>query len=112
MNGFLEISGFPGYWVNENGDIISTKRKNVKKLSYYVDGKYYRVVLRKKFCRKQWFLVHRIVAMMFIKNPKNKPFVNHKDGNKLNNHASNLEWVSPLENNFHSLVLKENGRAT
>lgn len=36
--------------------------------------------------------VHRIVAKLFIPNYENKPYVNHKDLNKLNNHFSNLEW--------------------
>lgn len=49
------------------------------------------------------FAVHRLVATTFIPNtdPK-KIFVNHIDGNKQNNHVSNLEWVTTQENNIHA----------
>ena len=50
--------------------------------------------------------VHRMVAEAFIPNPNNYTDVNHKDGNKQNNHISNLEWVSHSQNIYHAL---ENG---
>lgn len=39
-------------------------------------------------------LVHRMVAISFVPNPNNYPYVNHKDGNRSNNHEDNLEWVA------------------
>ncbi|EOS9301142.1 TPA: NUMOD4 domain-containing protein [Escherichia coli] len=53
---------------------------------------------------RQTFAIHRLVALAFCDNPHNHTEVNHKDGNKLNNHASNLEWVSHKENIQHSIL--------
>lgn len=46
--------------------------------------------------------IHKLVAENFIENKDNKPFVNHKDGNKMNNAVDNLEWVTQQENIQHS----------
>lgn len=50
--------------------------------------------------------IHQLVARHFINNPLGKNTVNHKDGNKYNNHISNLEWCTYAENNTHAY---ENG---
>lgn len=47
--------------------------------------------------------VHRVIALTFIPNSNNKPQVNHKDGNKQNNHSVNLEWMTNAENQIHAL---------
>lgn len=50
------------------------------------------------------FRIHRLVALHFIDNPKNKSEVNHIDGNRLNNDATNLEWTSKRENQCHGNI--------
>lgn len=49
--------------------------------------------------------VHRIVADAFIPNPEHKRTVNHKDGNRLNNHVDNLEWTTHKEQSAHARTL-------
>lgn len=62
---------------------------------------YTRIVLMKNHIRKR-YMCHKLVAEMFVPNPENKPFVNHLNGIKWDNRASNLEWVTQSENELHS----------
>lgn len=90
-NDRYEISSF-GRVRNKKGKILNG--------GIHTEG-YHCVQLTSEFGAK-FVRVHRLVAMYFIPNPDNKPCVNHKDGNKLNNCVDNLEWVSYSENNKHA----------
>ncbi len=64
--------------------------------------------------KKRRLNVHRIVAIAFIPNPDNLSDVNHKDLNKRNNRASNLEWTTHTENIrhfFRNRIKKPSSRA-
>ena len=71
---------------------INKKRHGYCELSLHKNGK------------EKRFKVHRLVAEAFIPNPNNLPEVNHIDGNKENNHASNLEWCTSKENKMTPMV--------
>lgn len=97
----LPVEGYEDYSVTEDGQVFSNKSGVKKPLSQYNAGGYGKVRLFKdgKFKR---FRVHRLVALMFIPNPKNLPCVNHIDGDNMNNRATNLEWTSFKENSQHA----------
>lgn len=98
----LGIKGFTGYEITEDGNVISHKRKTPKILSPDLNKEgYLRVVLSQEGETFR-FSIHRLVALHFIPNPENKPFVNHKDGDKQNNHKDNLEWCDCSENTKHA----------
>lgn len=62
---------------------------------------YQRIVLMKDG-KKIRYQAHKLVALAFIPNPENKPFINHIDGNKSNNKVENLEWCTASENMVHA----------
>lgn len=88
------------YEVNELGEIFRIGNTTPKYQSVNRDG--YKVVGLWKDNKSTAKTVHRLVALAFIPNPENKPCVNHIDGNKQNNHVSNLEWMTYSENTIHS----------
>ena len=88
------------YYVDDCGNVYSSKTNKLLRLQS--NGHYLKVTLTIKGKQVQK-LVHRLVAELFIPNPKSLPEVNHKNGIKEDNHASNLEWVTPSENQQHSV---------
>lgn len=95
------ICNFPNYEVSSNGEVRSTNYNHtgvckILKSSISSNG-YYGVILVKGG-RRFYRAVHRLVAEAFLPNTNNLPYINHRDENKLNNKASNLEWCTAQYN--------------
>ena len=89
-----------------NGLVKNDKLDSIMTLKYFktsTDGSGYNCIAIKSNYKIYNKFIHRLVAEAFIPNPDNKPQVNHKDGNKLNNDVSNLEWVTAKENKQHAI---------
>lgn len=106
MEIWKKVKDYEGlYEVSNLGRVRSLPRNGtipeprIMKIGKDKDG-YGVVTLRNtKRCTKR---VHRLIANAFLPNPYNKPQINHKDGNKLNNIIDNLEWATGSENILHA----------
>lgn len=103
MEQWKPIDGTDGkYEVSNLGHVRTNgKRPGLLTLTKQPKGYLYAMIQlsngKQKNCR-----VHRLVAEYFLPNPDNMKEVNHKDGNKDNNHVSNLEWCTRSNNVKHS----------
>lgn len=97
-----DIKGFEGkYAVTETGQIYSYKLQTFRKLKVDKYG-YFCLGLTTTNRQQKSYTVHRLVAQAYLPNDLNLPCINHKDGNKANNHVSNLEWCSWKDNTRHA----------
>lgn len=91
------IQDFPDYSIFKDGTVVNNISGKPLKPYDTKDG--YKVVSLYKNKIRFTFRVHRLVATHFINNPKQLPYVNHKDENKSNNSVGNLEWCTASYNN-------------
>jgi hypothetical protein len=103
MEGFEYIPGFGEYYsISEFGEIFSHRRNTF--IKPYTSKIGYKVTLLYKDNRKdrKHYFVHQLVAETYLEKPAYKCEINHIDGNKTNNHVSNLEWVTHQQNMQHA----------
>ena len=98
------------YSVSTEGEVRKDTTNYILSQSSQQDYKFVGLIINGKQKRMR---VHRMVALAFIDNPDNKPYVNHINGNRSDNNVENLEWVTPSENTQHAVdtVLFKSGRA-
>lgn len=100
----VKIAGYEHYHISEEGVVMNTLTNKVLRTDLNNSG-YRRVTMSSngKLCR---MTVHRLVALTYVDDNVTGLVVNHKDGNKLNNHYLNLEWVTQSENRRHAFKHK------
>lgn len=97
------LEKYSNYSISENGDLKNNKTNKILKSTIHKNG--YKHLSIKPLGRSGKCIslkLHREVAKYFVPNLDNKPQVNHIDGDKLNNHYTNLEWVTNQENAQHA----------
>lgn len=103
MENLKEIGGFPGYCVDNTGNVFSVKTDVMLK-PWKING--YNAVGLYRSGKRYVFLVHRLVAAAFIPNPENKPCVDHIDGVRFHNFVENLRWCTQDENMNYELAIR------
>jgi len=91
----VPVEGFERYSISSIGQVRNDDRKRIMK-NNLSNTRYYCIQLSGE--NKKHFRVHRLVALAFIPNPNDYPYVNHIDGDKENNCIENLEWCTQLHN--------------
>lgn len=95
-----DVPGYEGFYqVSNQGQVRRTKSGRL--LKPHNSGNGYLQAMLSKDNRRNYQLIHRLVALAFIPNPEGKPQVNHKNGVKSDNSVHNLEWCTMSENLLH-----------
>lgn len=79
------------YEISDTGKIRSLAKRIIMRPRKAKDGSY--LVNLTRDGEKTTFIVHRLVASLFVDNPEGKRYVKHKNGNKAHNAAENLYWT-------------------
>jgi hypothetical protein len=94
------IEGYDNHEVSDTGLVRNKGTRRILRPCINKRG-YGWVNLCREGTKPRAWCVHRLVAIAFIPNPDNKPFVDHIDRDKRNNHVSNLRWATKQENGMN-----------
>ena len=108
--GFKEIPGYAGkYFINEQGEVWSIVKRALMSQQWDEKHPYPWLFLLCEDGKRRTICVHRLMGKTWLPLPPGKIgsrrgeyCINHKDGNKLNNHLNNLEWITTEENLKHA----------
>lgn len=101
-----DIKGYEGiYKISNLGKVVRIKGSQEHPMKVWNNGRYMEIRLSKDG-KSTHFTLHRLLAVHFIPNPNNLPFVNHIDENKLNNSINNLEWCTQVYNTNYGEGIK------
>lgn len=92
------------YFISKYGIVLSTTDTGSSPATWHLIATYNGKGYRRVRLQGKTFKVHRLVAEAFVPNPHQLPYVLHKDGNRENNHYTNLEW-SDRQSNHHFVNL-------
>lgn len=95
----FDVKPYYQYYISSCGKVFGCKGEQMKT---QISNRGYERIWLTINGKRERHSVHRLVALNFVPNPEKKLEVNHIDGNKLNNNASNLEWCTRSENEQHA----------
>lgn len=99
----VQLEWAPDYFVTDQGEVLSTRTGKMKPLKPGINTSgYYNLSLAKGRNIYRTYMVHTLVAGVFLGPRPEGMQINHKDGNKLNNVSDNLEYVTKSRNVRHS----------
>jgi len=98
----IKICKCTGYYISNDGRAWLYKRGFLEEIRPYITNGYKYISITLNTGKRKHYKIARLVGFAFVSNPKNKPVINHLDGNKQNDNDWNLEWATVSENTKHA----------